>query len=664
MLYGWGETARQYTDDYKNEFSTVTFVERPRFNVYQDRDNDLDEWVSGRLVQECLRIKKDFPNIDTVLVDYVWLSKILTLFPSSHLKILNVHDMFSNRRNLLVKGCGRNSWFSLGSSQESSGLNRSNVAIFISTHDLEAANKIRGGANTFKGLVSSTENSLGKTDLSKEKILESVGTPQNTLILGYVASSNDLNKASATRLFSALDKLIRTSEPSRPYEINVYGNICKHLPETTCTKLFKKGCIEDIATVYSRSHILLAPMIENTGMNVKVMEAIDNGLPILATAYASRGTRLTGALGNIDNIELMAGLMAGFLMSTATSQRALCDLLIRRSISARSQNSKIRESFRQEVKAFIDHHRKGLAKAEMPPCNSEPFVAVSIIIPAFNTSEYIRGCISSIQNDSLKNIEIIIVDDFSSDETYLICQEIEAVDDRVKLLRLDQNSGQAKARNLGLDLARGKYVYFVDSDDQIKSNSLRDMFMLSESNSLDICFINRPAFNLCDYSRISCFGAWQAMISRALIESGKPLRQPIVKSGQDGIFANMCVTRSQALGTCQTADYIYNKRPDSTFSKAQNDISGLVPLVEKQIYCLRQFYVESGLFPSLAHKYLLFLHDETYRLRYKPVKERLSSQDQEKLNYLLQAEIIYHGGQKTLEPYLNSLDENFVAEFL
>ena len=91
---------------------------------------------------------------------------------------------------------------------------------------------------------------------------------------------------------------------------------------------------------------------------------------------------------------------------------------------------------------------------------------ISIIIPVYNAKLYIERCIQSICNQTYSKIEIILVDDGSTDGSSDICDQIERKDQRIKVIHC-KNGGAASARNRGLDLAQGEYIMFVDSDDYI-----------------------------------------------------------------------------------------------------------------------------------------------------------------------------------------------------
>lgn len=112
---------------------------------------------------------------------------------------------------------------------------------------------------------------------------------------------------------------------------------------------------------------------------------------------------------------------------------------------------------------------------------------VSVIIPVYNTEAYLREAVESIINQSLKEIEIIIVNDGSTDGCASIIEEFATKDSRIISIS-QKNSGLSIARNIGLSYASGKYCYFMDSDDILRSDALEMCFELSKKNDLDFVF--------------------------------------------------------------------------------------------------------------------------------------------------------------------------------
>ncbi len=94
---------------------------------------------------------------------------------------------------------------------------------------------------------------------------------------------------------------------------------------------------------------------------------------------------------------------------------------------------------------------------------------VSIIIPIYNSEKYLKTCVNSILNQTYKNIEVILIDDGSTDESRKICEKLKNKDNRIKFI-FQSNGGPSVARNNGISQAKGKYIFFCDSDDYIDSN--------------------------------------------------------------------------------------------------------------------------------------------------------------------------------------------------
>ena len=114
-------------------------------------------------------------------------------------------------------------------------------------------------------------------------------------------------------------------------------------------------------------------------------------------------------------------------------------------------------------------------------------VDVSIIIPIYNGEKYLNQCLDSISNQTLKNIEIICVDDGSTDKTSSILKKYSSKDSRFKIITTE-NNGQGSARNIALKKATGEYVSFVDADDWIELNAIELLFNSAKSRDLDLLF--------------------------------------------------------------------------------------------------------------------------------------------------------------------------------
>ncbi len=122
--------------------------------------------------------------------------------------------------------------------------------------------------------------------------------------------------------------------------------------------------------------------------------------------------------------------------------------------------------------------------------NNDNMPKVSFIVPIYNVEKYLHSCISSIMNQSLKDIEIICINDKTSDKSM---KKIECYlkDERIRVINNKQNLGLSESRNIGLKAARGKYVWFVDSDDRLScDNAVETLYNIAEKNDTDIIQFN------------------------------------------------------------------------------------------------------------------------------------------------------------------------------
>lgn len=112
-------------------------------------------------------------------------------------------------------------------------------------------------------------------------------------------------------------------------------------------------------------------------------------------------------------------------------------------------------------------------------------ILVSIIVPVYNSEKYIQRCIDSLINQTISNIEIILINDGSTDNSLKILNEYAKKDIRIKIID-KENGGVSSARNSGIEVARGRYISFVDADDWCEENMFELMYDMAEKHNCDI----------------------------------------------------------------------------------------------------------------------------------------------------------------------------------
>lgn len=111
---------------------------------------------------------------------------------------------------------------------------------------------------------------------------------------------------------------------------------------------------------------------------------------------------------------------------------------------------------------------------------------ISVIIPVFNTEQYLDRCLDSVLGQDLEDLEVICVDDVSTDGSAALIQRRARKDRRLRYIRQEVNAGPGQARNRGIDAATGRYVYFLDSDDWIEPDLLSRMLQMADETGRDV----------------------------------------------------------------------------------------------------------------------------------------------------------------------------------
>lgn len=123
---------------------------------------------------------------------------------------------------------------------------------------------------------------------------------------------------------------------------------------------------------------------------------------------------------------------------------------------------------------------------------------VSVIIPLYNARDFLKMTIDSVLNQTLKGVEVVVVDDCSTDGSLELCRELYGNNERVKIIKQPKNGGPGAARNTGIRSASGEYVAFVDSDDEILPDAMQNMFEAVKKFDADIVHNTRFCYALPD----------------------------------------------------------------------------------------------------------------------------------------------------------------------
>lgn len=257
---------------------------------------------------------------------------------------------------------------------------------------------------------------------------------------------------------------------------------------------------------------------------------------------------------------------------------------------------------------------------------------VSVIIPVYNAQEYIRQCIESIINQSYENIEIILVDDGSPDECPAIIDEYAKKDERIVVIH-KENEGVSAARNDGLNSATGKYIQFVDSDDYLEKNMIRNMVKLMEGLNCDMAMCgfydrnkNHVGQVLPDLENGRCskedylvsvmndpfsltYGVlWNKMFKKKLIDKGANFNNDM-NFGEDFIFCLNYMKYANSVGIVKKCMYNYVRFNDKSLMFIQtfdrNTATKYIEYMQKRLLIFeryKSFFEEIDLYENYQAK--------------------------------------------------------------
>lgn len=203
---------------------------------------------------------------------------------------------------------------------------------------------------------------------------------------------------------------------------------------------------------------------------------------------------------------------------------------------------------------------------------------VSVIIPLYNAADFITGCVDSILNQTLDNIEVIIVNDCSTDNSMEICRKKYGNNPNVQLIDQEKNGGPAAARNKGIDVARGEYIAFADSDDAILPDGLKSMYTTAKLLDADVLHAMGVVYPLIEDMPNDLMELTQDQLLKVKADVASPIDRVTVL--QDD-FANRL---NDWIGYHYMWN-IWNKLFKKSFLKNNNLYFNHMRLAEDQIFC-------------------------------------------------------------------------------
>ncbi|MBR1423936.1 glycosyltransferase [bacterium] len=233
---------------------------------------------------------------------------------------------------------------------------------------------------------------------------------------------------------------------------------------------------------------------------------------------------------------------------------------------------------------------------------------ISVVIPIFNAESTISRCLDSLQNQTLKEIEIICIDDKSNDTTSSILRHYEAKDNRIRIITFEKNYGCNVARNTGIQNCNGEYIGFVDADDFISENYFEELYKTAKAHNSDICATDQVViYNSSNYKNtginiastiiknipekgniITASGiTWNKIYKRDfIIKNGIKFYETKIAGG-DNYFTAMAVILANSIAINHTAEYYYVQLTNSIVHRPKDkksfEIIKLYETIEQNI---------------------------------------------------------------------------------
>lgn len=255
---------------------------------------DFDRLTRPRWKRQARQLWEEY-RFEVVILEYIMLSAILPSFPDSVLKLIDTHDVFTDRKQRIRHIPRRYRWFGTTREGEAAALARANVVIAI--QEAEMAH--------FRALTSNTVVSVGHLVTGLTPVREPAGAPSVLM----VSSQNPINVYGLTLFLEQAWPLVRAALPDA--RLRLVGKICDAIPGNW-PGLERLGVIPDLAAAYAHGHVVLNPVMEGTGLPTKSIEAMLHGKAMVSTPCGARS--LSDGAGSAFLVGETPGEMAAHLV--------------------------------------------------------------------------------------------------------------------------------------------------------------------------------------------------------------------------------------------------------------------------------------------------------------------------------------------------------------
>lgn len=245
---------------------------------------------------------------------------------------------------------------------------------------------------------------------------------------------------------------------------------------------------------------------------------------------------------------------------------------------------------------------------------------VSIIVPVYNAEKYLSECLDCLINQTYKNIEIICINDGSTDNSLQILEEYSKNDSRIKVYT-QENSGEAETRNKGLELATGKYIAAIDSDDYCSLDFIEECVKIAEKEKSDIVipFMNlRLGMNERDIKTFSYFCSTQLFVKKELIDKNSDIRyNPKIKMGPDAVFSHLLLTLTTNIAKEYNSKYFYRKHINQISTEMFQNTQKYIDSIDVWFEEITKYYNNHNLWEKFNNHLMNFICEQPFTVYLK-----------------------------------------------
>ena len=406
----------------------------------------VDELIPNGLLAYLKKLQRE-KHFNIVFAEYVTSSKVLTAFDSSVLKIIDTHDVLTDRNKIFEKLQQKPTGIYLKKKQEIKGLKRADVLLAIQDNE---AKIFRHWLKDKKVYVVGNQVNLARPHVAKNK---------NVL---FVGSKNLLNRVAAEFCIKYMAPWLK----SQGAVLQIVGRVSEYFPNSE--QYEKLGYVKDIADIYRNARLVINPIQGGTGLNIKSIEALGYAKPLVTTP--------TGAKGLSQDVLIIAESKEEFqskISDLLANDETVCELSSKAYEFACTYNHLCEKNL-----------KKALNRNEMGSVHRHE-ISITVVTVCKNAESGIERTLKSVLRQNYKYFNYLVIDGMSSDNTVNIIKKY-AEDSRLAYIS-EEDTGVYNAMNKGINMASGQYILFLNSGDELlEEDTLADMADAVQSKKADL----------------------------------------------------------------------------------------------------------------------------------------------------------------------------------